>query len=191
MTSERQARWLATHGQTIDVDEYEDDLVAIIEQIAAAENLTPDDITRLLYRVSRGNEPLTKDQLVKGYRALAARGVVSPSRKTLARLRTKPVRTISGVAPVTVMTKPFPCPGECIFCPDFAGMPKSYIPDEPGRSVQDSSSSTPTRRPPSASARWKTSATAQTRSSCSSSAGHGRTIRPTIKSGSSAAAWMQ
>lgn len=130
--AQRQARWLAAHGRTIDVDEYEDDLVAIIEQIAAAENLEPGDITRLLYRVSRGGEPLTKDQLVKGYRELAARGVVSPSRETLARLRTKPVRTISGVAPVTVMTKPFPCPGECIFCPEFAGMPKSYIPDEPG-----------------------------------------------------------
>ena len=132
MTSERQARWLATHGQTIDVDEYEDDLVAIIEQIAAAENLAPGDITRLLYRVSRGDTPLTKDQLVQGYRELAARGAVPFSRETLARLRAKPVRTISGVAPVTVMTKPFPCPGECIFCPDYAGMPKSYIPDEPG-----------------------------------------------------------
>ncbi len=128
----RQARWLAAHGQTIDVDEYEDDLVAIIEQIAAAETLAPEDITRLLYRVSRGERPLTKDQLVKGYRELAARGVLSPSRQTLARLRTKPIRTISGVAPVTVMTKPFPCPGECIFCPEFAEMPKSYIPDEPG-----------------------------------------------------------
>jgi elongator complex protein 3 len=128
----RQAQWLAAHGQTIDIDEYEDDLVAIIEQITAAENLSPEDITRLLYRVSRGNGPLTKDQLVKGYRELAARGVISPSREILARLRTKPVRTISGVAPVTVLTKPFPCPGECIFCPQFAGMPKSYIPDEPG-----------------------------------------------------------
>ena len=128
----RQARWLAAHGQTIDVDEYEDDLVAIIEQIATADNFAPEDITRLLYRVSRGEGALTKDQLVKGYRELAARGVLSASRQTLARLRTKPIRTISGVAPVTVMTKPFPCPGECIFCPEFAQMPKSYIPDEPG-----------------------------------------------------------
>jgi len=130
--AQRRAKWQAAHGQTIDIDEYEDELVAIIEQIAATEKLEPQDITRLLYRVSRGDGPLAKDQLIHSYRELVARGVLPPSRETLARLRTKPVRTISGVAPVTVLTKPFPCPGECIFCPEFSSMPKSYIPDEPG-----------------------------------------------------------
>jgi elongator complex protein 3 len=128
----RRAKWLETHGQTIDLDEYEDDLVEIIERIAAAEHVAPDDITRLLYRVSRAEGPLAKDKLVQGYRELVARGVLPPSREILARIRTKPVRTISGVTPVTVLTKPFPCPGECIFCPTFTEMPKSYIPDEPG-----------------------------------------------------------
>ena len=130
--AQRRAKWLAAHGQTIDIDEYEDELVAIIEQIAAADKLEPQEITRLLYRVSRGKGPLAKDQLVHSYRELVARGVLPLSREILARLRTKPIRTLSGVAPVTVLTKPFPCPGECIFCPEFVGMPKSYIPDEPG-----------------------------------------------------------
>ncbi len=49
-----------------------------------------------------------------------------------ARLRMKPVRTLSGVTPVTVLTKPFPCPGECIFCPNDVRMPKSYLANEPG-----------------------------------------------------------
>ena len=31
------------------------------------------------------------------------------------RLRMRPVRTQSGVTPVTVLTRPWPCPGECIF----------------------------------------------------------------------------
>jgi len=44
----------------------------------------------------------------------------------------KPVRTLSGVAPVTVLTAPHPCPGECLFCPTEPGMPKSYLADEPG-----------------------------------------------------------
>lgn len=47
-------------------------------------------------------------------------------------LQTKKVRTISGVTPVTVLTKPFPCPGRCIFCPNDVRMPKSYLSDEPG-----------------------------------------------------------
>ena len=48
------------------------------------------------------------------------------------RLQMKPVRTSSGVAPVTVLTKPAGCPGRCIFCPDADEMPKSYLPNEPG-----------------------------------------------------------
>ncbi len=47
---------------------------------------------------------------------------------------TKPGRTISGVAPIAVMTKPFRCPhvklkiGPCSYCP---GGPKSYFGDMP------------------------------------------------------------
>ena len=33
---------------------------------------------------------------------------------------------------VTVLTKPYPCPAECMFCPTDVRMPKSYLPDEPG-----------------------------------------------------------
>jgi elongator complex protein 3 len=47
-------------------------------------------------------------------------------------LKMKETRTISGVTPVTVLTKPFPCPGKCIFCPNDVRMPKSYLSDEPG-----------------------------------------------------------
>ena len=43
-----------------------------------------------------------------------------------------PETAISGVTTVTVLTKPYPCPGKCIFCPTDVRMPKSYLPDEPG-----------------------------------------------------------
>lgn len=46
-------------------------------------------------------------------------------------LRIKDVRTDSGVAPITVLTKPFPCPGRCVYCPTEARMPKSYLSTEP------------------------------------------------------------
>jgi elongator complex protein 3 len=36
------------------------------------------------------------------------------------------------VTTVTVLTKPYACPGKCIFCPTDVRMPKSYLPDEPG-----------------------------------------------------------
>ncbi len=49
-------------------------------------------------------------------------------------LKVKPVRTISGVAVVSVMTSPAPCPhGKCVMCPGGVerGTPQSYIGLEP------------------------------------------------------------
>lgn len=43
----------------------------------------------------------------------------------------KPIRSSSGVVVVTTFTKPYPCPGKCIFCPNIPNVPKSYIPSEP------------------------------------------------------------
>ena len=74
----------------------------------------------------------SKIELVSGYRQLTAAGELPFEREMLRRLRMKPIRTSSGVAPVTVLTKPAGCPGHCIFCPEVEGMPKSYLPDEPG-----------------------------------------------------------
>ena len=40
-------------------------------------------------------------------------------------------RTISGVTPVAVMTKPAPCPGMCVYCPSYGATPRSYTPESP------------------------------------------------------------
>jgi len=51
--------------------------------------------------------------------------------------KSKPVRTFSGVAPVALMTAPFPCPhGRCLYCPGgvksaFGDVPQSYTGFEP------------------------------------------------------------
>ncbi len=41
------------------------------------------------------------------------------------------VRTLSGVTVITVLTKPFGCPGRCVYCPTEICMPKSYLSNEP------------------------------------------------------------
>ncbi|MDH3324172.1 MAG: tRNA uridine(34) 5-carboxymethylaminomethyl modification radical SAM/GNAT enzyme Elp3 [Candidatus Peregrinibacteria bacterium] len=46
-------------------------------------------------------------------------------------LQKRKVRTISGVSPIGVLTKPFPCPGKCIYCPTDVRMPKSYLSTQP------------------------------------------------------------
>lgn len=43
----------------------------------------------------------------------------------------KYARTISGVAPVAVMTMPLSCPGECLYCPTYQDSPQSYTPESP------------------------------------------------------------
>ncbi len=75
---------------------------------------------------------LGKYVLVAAYNELVDGGDWEPDEALLASIRLKPVRTLSGVTTVTVLTKPYPCPGDCIFCPDDVRMPKSYLPDEPG-----------------------------------------------------------
>ena len=108
-------------------------LLTIINEVRAREHCTSRDVDRILRRHGRDGRPLlSRPQLVAAYRRLCAQGVLPFERKTLRRLQRKPIRTLSGVAPVTVLTKPFPCPGQCIFCPTREGMPKSYLPDEPG-----------------------------------------------------------
>jgi elongator complex protein 3 len=75
---------------------------------------------------------LAKHVLVAAYRGMVETGEWMPDLRLLERIRMKPVRTLSGVTTVTVLTKPYPCPGKCIFCPTDVRMPKSYLPDEPG-----------------------------------------------------------
>ena len=75
---------------------------------------------------------LAKHVLVAAYRQLIETGAWKSNPAILERIRMKPVRTLSGVTTVTVLTKPYPCPGKCIFCPTDVRMPKSYLPDEPG-----------------------------------------------------------
>ena len=71
--------------------------------------------------------------LVDAWRVFAGQaGLPEYDEALLYKLRRKPVRTMSGVTPLTVLTKPFPCPGTCIFCPNDVRMPKSYLAAEPG-----------------------------------------------------------
>jgi elongator complex protein 3 len=70
-------------------------------------------------------------RLLKAYHRLVKSGRISPQKWLADLLLTKPVRTFSGVAPLAVILKPFPCPGKCFYCPDQGGVPKSYLADEP------------------------------------------------------------
>ncbi len=80
----------------------------------------------------QGGGYLGKYVLVAAYHEMVQNHEIKADARLLERLRMKPMRTLSGVTTVTVLTKPYPCPGKCIFCPTDVRMPKSYLADEPG-----------------------------------------------------------
>ena len=74
---------------------------------------------------------VTNSQLIKAYHNLVKNKTIGRSVKIENLLRRRQVRTLSGVAIITVLTRPYPCPGQCLFCPKEPGMPKSYLKNEP------------------------------------------------------------
>ncbi len=127
------AKWSDQEGRLLPVLTDEAALVEVLRRLQAL----PGRSEHLYLEVVNGyaretGRHFAKSELVDGYRQLVAAGKMSPDRELQRVLQLKPVRTSSGVAPVTVLTKPYPCPGKCIFCPTFDSMPKSYVPDEPG-----------------------------------------------------------
>ncbi len=72
-------------------------------------------------------------QVKSGDRARWESWGVTPEleKQLLSVLRMKPRRSASGVATITVITKPWPCGGDCLFCPNDIRMPKSYLHNEP------------------------------------------------------------
>lgn len=75
--------------------------------------------------------PPQKSEILGQYRQLLKEKKIKVN-KNLERLLTKrAVRTLSGVAVISVLTKPQDCPGNCLFCPTEKNMPKSYLSNEP------------------------------------------------------------
>ena len=115
-------------------EHFERELTAILGELAELEDFGASELQRVLRRHPKNGTGLfSKSDLVRGFRFYRDRFDPKLGADTfMDRLRMKPVRTISGVAPVTILTKPFACPGRCIFCPSDVRMPKSYLSDEPG-----------------------------------------------------------
>ncbi len=69
--------------------------------------------------------------LLKAYHKLVKNKIVKKSPILEELLRTRPIRSLSGIVNISVLTKPYPCPGKCLYCPTEKGIPKSYVSGEP------------------------------------------------------------
>ena len=121
---------------------------AILEIIAAirsgAQTLDAEWLERLVRRHNRAahdaGRAVAKRRLLPFYLDVRANdaerweswGVDAATEDALLRLlKMKPRRTASGVATITVLTKPWPCSSDCLYCPNDVRCPKSYLADEP------------------------------------------------------------
>lgn len=123
--------------RTLELDEAQRaQLLPLLRAVVAADELSAKALNRLQRRYPRPEGGLySRSDLIQAWRRLAGtQGLPRCEERAdvLQRLRRKPMRSASGVTPVSVLTRPHPCPGECIFCPADVRMPKSYLVDEPG-----------------------------------------------------------
>ena len=107
-------------------------LLAIVHAIAEAMpdehgSLSFEQLHKINHRFpKKAGGFFAKSHILAGYRLLAStQELPIAEAELIARLSFRPTRTQSGVTPVTVLTKPYPCPGKCIFCPNDVRMPKS------------------------------------------------------------------
>jgi elongator complex protein 3 len=69
--------------------------------------------------------------LLKSYHKLQKTKKIKENNSFERLLRKRAIRTMSGIAPVAVLTKPYECPGKCAYCPTEKNVPQSYLSNEP------------------------------------------------------------
>jgi len=76
-------------------------------------------------------DSFTNAQILNIYKKMLVAGEINRSLDFEKVLRKRSIRTMSGIAPVAVLTKSYPCPGECAYCPHEKEVPVSYLSNEP------------------------------------------------------------
>ena len=94
---------------------------------------TQEQFLQLKKKLSKDHQqPIpTNADLRDRYNELVTAKIIQPSPAFEKILLSRRIRTQSGVAVVAVLTKAYPCPGQCIYCPSEKAMPKSYLSNEP------------------------------------------------------------
>jgi len=105
----------------------------IVIELANTKYATDLDFVKKLRQVFSTEHlaPTTKANLILVYRQLVKSGRLKNDERINELFTKRAVRTLSGVSVITVLTKPFVCPGKCVYCPTEQGMPKSYLSNEP------------------------------------------------------------
>jgi elongator complex protein 3 len=105
----------------------------IIKQIIKDRIKTPEKLDTLKRKISKEYKVpnFSNISLLKSYHNLVENKTIKKNLNLENLLRKRKIRSLSGIVAVSVLTKPYPCPGKCIFCPTEKGLPKSYLSGEP------------------------------------------------------------
>ena len=105
----------------------------VIKDLIKSQIKTPADLAFFKRKVSKKYKiPCPSNiELLKVYHKLVKNKRIKKSEKLEDLLRTRPIRSLSGIVNISVLTKPYPCPGKCLYCPTEKGIPKSYVSGEP------------------------------------------------------------
>lgn len=108
-------------------------LQTITQEIIAAQPRDAVGMAKIMrYAASKlGQSAPKKTEILATYRQMVATQTIPADPGLEKLLTTRAVRTLSGVSIITVLTKPYRCPGKCVYCPTERGMPKSYLSNEP------------------------------------------------------------
>ncbi|MDD3399951.1 MAG: tRNA uridine(34) 5-carboxymethylaminomethyl modification radical SAM/GNAT enzyme Elp3 [Candidatus Pacebacteria bacterium] len=108
-------------------------LESTIKELVRTSAETAGDLASVKRRVAKKFKapcPNNMD-LLEIYHKLVGNKRIKRSRTVEKLLITRPVRSLSGIVNISVLTKPYPCPGKCVYCPSQKGAPKSYLNNEP------------------------------------------------------------
>ena len=105
----------------------------IIKEVLKLKALNLADLASLKRKVSKKfSLPIPSNvELLKAYHKLTREKRIRESKKLEELLRKRKIRSLSGIVVISVLTKPYPCPGKCLYCPTQEGIPKSYLDNEP------------------------------------------------------------
>ena len=104
-----------------------------IKRILISQVKTRTDLTAIKRKIAKEFKTSCPSniKLLKAYHSLVRLKRIKRNKELESLLRTRKVRSLSGIVNVSVLTKPYPCPGKCIYCPNQKGIPKSYLSNEP------------------------------------------------------------
>ena len=108
-------------------------LIKIIKQFIKSKPKNREEISNIKRKIAGELKlaPPSNAKFFAAYQKLLRRKKIKRDEDLEMLLKKREVRTLSGVAPIAVLTKPYPCPGKCAYCPTEKSVPQSYLSNEP------------------------------------------------------------